>query len=421
MIPPPVQLDRRLAVPVDIERVEARLTFDVAAKAAMAEVAVEFVVAAFDGCPVLDLRQQIGSARLDDAPLDVASFSHQDLGGGTEAEMLVLDRELVAGSRHRLELGYPLATPAATGAMPIEWGDDGVSFDLWMSDLHPGRYLEMWLPANLCHDRFALGIDLMVVGGSEHTVLTNGSERPGGPGQWRLDYPPQFTSLSPMLVLAPALQVESRRRPVTVADRPLELVTARVGVGADLAGCEADVAAWLVHNGERYGPWAHGPRFTAVVFAAERGMEYDGATTAAVGALEHEVFHSWFGRGIKPASARDGWIDEAWTSWATTSRRAEEGRYAAVDQGLDESPVLLYPPGPWSRYTPKESYREGARLFAGLAHRLGGAPSLRHAMAAWYQANAGGFVDTDGLERHLSDWSGQDVGPWFRRYVHGRA
>ena len=35
-------------------------------------------------------------------------------------------------------------------------------------------------------------------------------------------------------------------------------------------------------------------------------MEYDGATTAAVGAVEHEVLHSWFGRGIKPARASDG-------------------------------------------------------------------------------------------------------------------
>jgi aminopeptidase N len=41
-------------------------------------------------------------------------------------------------------------------------------------------------------------------------------------------------------------------------------------------------------------------------------------------------------------------------------------------------------------------------------------------MAGWYRAHAGGMVTTDGLERHLGDWSGVDVGPWFRRYVHGQ-
>jgi hypothetical protein len=41
-------------------------------------------------------------------------------------------------------------------------------------------------------------------------------------------------------------------------------------------------------------------------------------------------------------------------------------------------------------------------------------------MADWYRANAGGLVSTDGLEAHLTGWSGVDVGPWFARYVHGR-
>jgi hypothetical protein len=68
-----------------------------------------------------------------------------------------------------------------------------------------------------------------------------------------------------------------------------------------------------------------------------------------------------------------------------------------------------------------ESYREGSRLFAGLAFLMGGADRLREAMAGWYRANAGDFVTTDGLERHLTGAAAVDVGPWFRRYVHGLA
>ena len=40
-------------------------------------------------------------------------------------------------------------------------------------------------------------------------------------------------------------------------------------------------------------------------------------------------------------------------------------------------------------------------------------------MASWYTANAGGLVTTDGLQAHLEEWSGVDLDPWFRRYVHG--
>ena len=89
-----------------------------------------------------------------------------------------------------------------------------------MSDLHPGRYLEMWLPANLCHDRFALTVDVAVVGaGVEHAVLSNGAGRALGAGITRVEYPDQFTSLSPLLVVAPAADFEMRRRRVALAGR----------------------------------------------------------------------------------------------------------------------------------------------------------------------------------------------------------
>jgi hypothetical protein len=420
--PPPVRLGDRVVVPADIERIDARVRLDASRRTAFAQASAEFVVEGEDGCPALDLRQEVASFRLDGKKLSGEAFSPCDLGGGEDAAMRVIDRRLPAGSRHLVELDYPLSTPAAAEARPIGW-TDGVHFDFWMSDLHPGRYLEMWLPAGLCHDRLRLQLEIEVVGDSgPHAVVSNGLEVQLGPDHWRIEYPARFTSLSPMLVVAPEREMALHSRPVAVAGRgtPLTLLTAvHRDAGADPAACEADIAAWVTYNAERYGPWVHGDSATAVVWPAARGMEYDGAATASVRALEHEVFHSWFGRGVKPARASDGWIDEAWTSWATSSRRSEEGRFAEAELGLDEPPVTLYPPEPWSRHTPVESYREGARLFAGLAYLMGGADRLRKAMAAWYRANAGGFVTTDGLERHLSKASGINVGPWFRRYVHG--
>ncbi|MGI8491819.1 MAG: hypothetical protein ACR2NJ_03530, partial [Acidimicrobiales bacterium] len=329
--------------------------------------------------------------------------------------------------RHVLEVGYRLSTPAAAGAVPVGWSPEGVRFDLWMSDLEPGRYLEMWVPAPLCHDRFALAIELEVTGTDRpHVVISNASV-PSGNGDhraWRLRFPGSSTSLSPMILLAPADEVEIRQTTCSLRGRPspLAVVTARHGeVDADLAAAEADIVSWLVHLAARYGPWVHGEAFTALVWDATRGMEYDGATTASVAALEHEVFHSWFGRGVKPARAADGWIDEAWTTWSTSSSRAGSGRFHVAELALDGEPTVLYPAHPWARHTPRESYAGGSRLFAGLAHLLGGAGRLRSAMAAWYQANAGGLVTTDGLEDHLRSWSGADVGPWFDRYVHGQS
>jgi aminopeptidase N len=205
------------------------------------------------------------------------------------------------------------------------------------------------------------------------------------------------------------------------SQRSLGLLIARHSdADADLTACESDLKAWIAYLSTRYQPWVHGDTFTAVIWGSPRGMEYDGATTSSTAALEHEVFHSWFGRGVKPARAADGWIDEAWTTWSTASRRSEVPRFGAMELGLDEDPVELYPPHPWSRHTPVEAYSGGARLFAGLAHVLGGADRLRAAMGEWYLANAGGLVTTDGLGAHLQAWSGVDISPWWARYVHGR-
>lgn len=426
LAPPPIPVGSSRVVAPSVERVRASLRFDVAATEACGEAAIGFCGGQVDGRPALDLRQEVEWVRLDGKELSPDDFARRDLGAGPDAGMRVLDVEVEAESRHLLEVGYRLDTPDCQGAEPIGWTEDGVRFDLWMSDLHPGRYLEMWVPSPLVHDRFALRLDVAVEGTDRpHTVVANtaGIDAESDRRRWSLVYPAHFTALSPMLVLAPADTVESRRSAVNLPgrDRSLGLVTARhVDTDVDLGSCEADLRAWLAQLATRYEPWVHGDTFWAFVWAPGRGMEYDGATTASVGALEHEVFHSWFGRGVKPARASDGWIDEAFTTWSTSSRRSEVPRFASEELPLDEEPVTLYPAHPWSRHTPTEAYSKGARLFAGLAHLLGGPDRLRAAMADWYRANAGGLVTTDGLQAHLKLWSGVDIGPWWARYVHGR-
>jgi hypothetical protein len=421
--PPTTDLpDGSRAVPVDVEHIEAELAFDVGNRTARCRARVH-LMASQAGHPVLDLRQIPAEVRLDGRLLDGEAFPRRDLGGGPDAEVRVL-REPVQPGPHVLEIDYPIATPEANGALPVQWVDGGVRFDLWMSDLYPGRYLEMWIPANLCHDRFALRITVAVTGTDRpHSIVANGAVRRVRDG-FRFDvrYPPSYTALSPMLVLSPADELVTRRSVVAIPGRmePLRVIVGRhAEVDADLAAVEADIHSWLVMLSVRYGPWAHEGTFHAVVWAPGRGMEYDGATTAALGAMEHEVFHSWFGRGVKPAVASDGWIDEAFTSWATSSRRREGPRFSEEPLDLDAPPVLLYPPHPWSRFTPGESYSDGAALFGALAAVLGGAGPLRSAMASWYRANSGGLVTTAGLQAHLTSWSGTDVGSWFDRFVHG--
>ncbi len=413
-------------MPVDVGRVRAAVRFDVATREAEVSATMSFTSGDREGRPVFDLRQDVDEAFFDGRPLPPEALRYRSTGAGDEARVRAVDLVCDPGSRHELVLRYRLGLPQATGAVPVAWAPsgDGVTFDLWMSDLEPGRYLEMWFPANLCHDELALELDIEVNGSDRpHTVLANGAVRQSAPGRtFEVRYPPSYTSLSPMLVLAPSDEVVTAQGDATCAGRPLRVgVAALRGAGADVAGALADTQAWLGYFGNRYGPWAHGDRFTAVLWAPGRGMEYDGATTSSPEALEHEIFHSWFGRGVKPASAGDGWMDEAMATWATASRRAGAGRFGSEELGLDQAPVELRPPHPWSRHTPREAYGDGARLLAGVAHMAGGPDRLRNALAAWHRAYAGRQASTSDLCRHLSQWCGQDLGPWWRRYVDGLA
>lgn len=388
---------------MDVTAIDATLSFDARVRAARAEATMRFTVDT-DGASrpgVFDLRQEIGSAWLDHQPLPVERLAR------TADGVRLLDG--IGPGEHELQLAYDLDLPDVTDPLGVGWTSNlpGVVFDLWMSDLHPGRYLESWIPAPLCHDRFKLRIELDLSGSSEaHAVFANGSYRHDG-----VVYPDTCTALSPMLVVAPEARVE-------VVDSGGITVCKLAGPEIDLGACHSQIRSFLDHNRETFGDYVFGDTFLAYVWASSRGMEYDGATTSSVGALEHEVFHSWFGRGIKPATANDGWIDEAFTTWYTAGPPRQ--RQWAEPFDWDEPPVVLRPPGAYDRFTPREAYSAGARLFAGVADLLGGPEGLVGVMAGLYREKAGGFLTTDELEATLSDAvGGTQVGAAFDRWVHG--
>jgi hypothetical protein len=416
-----VRAGARWLVPLDMASLSASVRFDVRAGVAEVSAVARFEVDGRDGCPVFDLRQGIGRARLDGAELPADALGPVEMGAGWDARMRALDVTCGAGSAHTLELGYQLGAPDATGAPAVEWADGSVAWDLGMSDLEPGRYLESWFPANLCHDTLGIDLTVEVVGTDRpHLLLANGEVVDQQAGRrWAVRYPANFTSLSPLLVLQPADAVEVVEG--GAANTGLRRRAVRLpGADVDMAAAVADIDAWLGYCVTRYGRWSHGREFLAVLWGATRGMEYDGATTTAELALEHEIFHSWFGRGVKPAWARDGWMDEAMATWATSARRAGgTPRFWSEELGLDQAPTRLCLPHPWARHTPREAYGAGARLLAGVAHMAGGPAALRAALAAWHREKGGRAASTGELGRHLSKWCGRDLKPWWDRYVHG--
>jgi hypothetical protein len=418
--PTPVVVDGLLAVPIDILRVDAAVVFDTSTRRASATATIRFRTGEADGCPVFDLRQTVTAARLDGVSLDPVELAHHDLGGGPDAEMRVLTRTLMADTEHTLEVNYTLATPASPYAQPVSWSADGarVAWDLFFSDLRPARYLEMWFPSNLIYDAFTLSLDLRVTGTTvAHAVLANGQVSALGTNRWRVEYPAHFVSFSPMLVLDAVDRLVTRSGSIALPGGPtvaLTLAHPTSLTNVDLAAVETALCGYLISKHADLGPYDHGDRFVAYLWPGTRSMEYNGATTSNVGALEHETFHSWYGRSVRPATQNDSWLDEACATWSTPASAQQ-----AVPFDLSAPPVLLRPTHPWNRFTTPLAYSAGRDLFEGLAAVVG-VPALQAILQDFYQQFRGQAVTTEDFEAFVVCASSRiDLMDAFQRFVHG--
>jgi hypothetical protein len=420
LAPPSKVVDGLLAVPIDIQSIDAKLVFDGAAQSGSADATIAFTVGPTAGNPIFDLRQTITNAWLDGAPFPAAQVALHDFGGGALSELRMVQSVLNAGSVHTLRLQYTLGIPASQlgGAYPpaLEWSPGPkLRFSFGLSDLNAGRYLEAWLPANLIFDQFSIHLDVEVINTvAGHSVITNGQVTGLGTNHWAIDFPARFTALSPLLELRASDSLQSQSGAVALPVSGLN-----VAVEAwKLSGAAFDLAAqinllknFLVANENDYGPYVHGNRFVA--FFNVGGMEYEGGTTTSASALLHETFHSWFARGIKPSGQEHGWWDEAFTSFH------DDGADDALPFDFSAPTITLCSRDPWQRRTPSNSYTDGNRFWKGMA-ALVGVATLNDLMSDCYKRYRGDPVSTQMIEEFLLSKNGNpQIVDAFHRFVYG--
>ena len=414
-------MDGLFAVPVDIESIDASFIFDGSAQTATADATITYTVGPDAGHPIFDLRQTITDAWLDGSPFPVSQLAHHSFGGVAFTDLRVIESVQNAGSVHILRVRYGLAVPNSQlggSYLPaLDWlPGPKLRFVFGFSDLNRARYVEAWLPANLIFDQFRIALELEITGTmAAHSIITNGTAASLGPNHWRVSFPDRFSALSPMLEVRAsdtlANQVHTVSLPVSGQTVTIE-AWKLVGSATNLTTEINNLKSLLTDNENGYGGYVHGNRFVAF-FNGSGGMEYEGGTTTSTGALLHETFHSWFARGIKPASQADGWWDEGFTSFH------DDGANDAEPFDFSAPPVLLCSRDPWQRHTPGNSYSDGSRFWRGMASLLG-MPAVNELCAKLYQANKGKPLSTAQIEEFLLCWSGNPtVVDAFYRFVYG--
>lgn len=422
LAPPVKTVDGLLAVPIDIQRINATLVFDGASSSGTGDATVEFTMGPQTGNPIFDLRQTITAAWLDGVSLDVTGLAHHDFGGGADAELRVIESVLAAGSNHTLRVTYGLGPPQASTAgsyqPQLTWSTGPrLTFNFGFTDLGAGRYLEAWIPANLIFDQYELILELRLINTTvSHSVITNGAVTSIGTNHWSITFPERFSAFSPLLEVRATDTLTSQNDTVTlpVSGNTVTVEAWKLSTSAiDLTTIINNIKGWLTDNENNIGRYIHGDRFVAFMHVG--GMEYAGGTTSMsrTSVLRHETFHSWWGRGIKPASQPDAWRDEGWTTYN------DAGGSSSLPFDFDDPPVTLRPSNPWVRVTAMESYDKGSDFFAGVAALLGVA-NLQALMRDFYNEHRGEPVTTTDLEEYLVCRSGNpQLVDAFHRFIYG--
>lgn len=417
LAPPTKTVDGLLAVPIDIQNIQAAFVFDGATNTATADATITYIVGPTAGNPFFDLRQNITQAWLDGAVLPVAKLAHHAFGAGPFDNLRVIESVQAAGSTHTLRVQYTIATPMSQNAPTVTWSaGPTLEFGFRLSDLNAARYAEAWLPSNLLFDQFSIDLELRITNTAiAHSLITNGTATDLGSNHWTIAFPARFNTISPLLEVRRTSTVQSQTGVVNLPlSGPVTIEAWKLsGSAINLLTEINNAATFLTDNENDYGAYVHGNRFVVFFNGGGGGMEYEGGTTTSTSALNHETFHSWFARGVKPAAQSDGWWDEAYTSFH------DDGASTTLAFDFSDSPILLCSRDPWQRITPTNSYTQGNRFWQGMASMLG-VGTLNTIMSNFYKKYRGQPASTQMIEEFILTQNANDqTVDAFHRFVYG--
>lgn len=385
----------KVYAPADLETQDLEIVFDVQSQSISARSTVTFSLGQ-NAYPYLDLDAVVTLAELDGVTVTSTNVNDPDGAGET---FLSIDQLTGAGS-HTLILEYALPGRAT-------FSNGGVDFLTSMRDVSNVRFFERWGPSGFEEDSFDLTLKLKVVNGSSsHQLFSNGSITNTSATEWELDFPDYFTKSSFYIHLT-NLNYEVRNFfhggiPVTVYSAQGSLADRAISILPELfSEFEND-----------YGPYPH-QSFTAFIQSNGGGMEYSGATNSSISALDHELLHSWFARGVMPADGRSGWIDEAIASWR------DNGYFQAASL-LSRPATNLSSYSPYRMSTPSNCYSDGRQLLSELDRVLAPYGGLRPVLRLFSDQYQHRVVTNEEFWQFLESLTLIDLDLYFIRYTVAR-
>jgi hypothetical protein len=402
LAPPDFNYFEERVIFVDFKTAEYNITYDMNQKKTFVKSKIFFESTKL-GMPLFDLVPNPNHVYIDGD--EVASDVIKTPDG---APVRILRAAVMEGT-HVLEVEHELKTN-----VKYKLFGAGVNSAFWFLDLTGRKFMEQYVPSNFEYDQYQMTMNVTFsnLGSKKQDIYTNGEVTEVKPNVYRIVFPEYFTPSCPYFHTTPKgkfrrydfsyKSISGRDIPMTVYAPfylfPKKMMTKSLKVMAEL---EAD-----------YGPWAH-PGFVAYgTFPGTGGMEHSGAAQTSLGALDHEMLHSYFAKGVMPANGNTGWIDEAIASWR------DHGYQRLPLPGYESAGLANH--SPYQRYTDDRSYEYGREFLGFLDYKLQNVGGLKAFLKGYFAAYKHTVITTEHFKNNLEFFSGINFTDEFNNYIWGK-
>lgn len=394
------------AVFVDFQTADYAINYNAEKKSSSVVATIKFN-APESGLPIFDSVEAPTSIILDGESVTATETKTPS----RETTVQVINKSVSSGS-HEMIITVPLKTL-------VEFTSEGIKSAFWTSDLSERNFLERYMPANLEYDQVKMTFNITFEGvKSRQKIYTNGvvkESKRNGKSMVKITYPEYFNASSIFFHTVPEGSVDETRFTLKSVDgRTIPVVIYKGqsmwGGGTTLSTLK-DMTTEIFHELEGdYGAWPHP---SLVIYnAGMGGMEYHGATMTSTSALGHELFHSYFARGVMPANGNSGWIDEALASWR------DEG-YQTLSVLTGSSMMSAHPY--YTRTTDRAAYSFGERFMRLMDGKLASKGGLKPFMRYMIDKKVFSPIFVEEFIKEMEKFYGVSVEADFRRYTFGKS
>jgi hypothetical protein len=402
LAPPDFDIQNGRAIFVDFKKADYSIHYDMVEERATVRTRITFE-AKNSGFPLFDLIPHPNSMQLDGKKVsqDLIKFP----GGVSQLRKV---NQAIGPGIHVLELSNEISTNISFHS---DFGS--VSQAFWIRDLKDRMFLEQYIPSNFEFDQYEMNLNLSFEGVEEveQDIYTNGVVTRTSPTSWSINFPAYYTVSCPYFHMTPQgwmrrldfnySSLSGKNIPITVYS-PWKKRTKRF---------KAEALRMMQELEADYGPWGHDGFVAYGTMKGTGGMEHAGATATSFGALDHEMLHSYFAKGVFPANGNSGWIDEAIASWR------DKGYQRLLSPGFSGS--NLGSQSVYKRNTDSRAYALGAAFMGYLDYRLQDHGGLKAFLRGYFHAYKHQVITTEHFKNNLEFFSGLNLDAEFETYIWG--